>query len=111
MGSSASASEAVVEPAQGRRAHQFQRPISFMVAGTSSIPTTVASSTTAMAMPRPTSLMVSSSPAAKPRNTITIRAAAEVTIRPVRCSPRATARSLSPVWSQASLIRESRNTS
>jgi len=85
--------------------------MSFMVAGTSSIRTTVASSSTARTVASPICLMVSIPAAMNPAYTTTSSSAAEVTIRPERCSPTATARSLSPVWSQASLIRESRNTS
>ncbi len=48
---------------------------------------------------------------AKAKNVIDSSKAAAVTSRPVFSSPRATARSLSPVRSYSSLIRESRNTS
>jgi hypothetical protein len=85
--------------------------MSFMVAGTSSMRTTVASRATASTVPSPICLMVSIPAAMNPANTTTSSSAAEVTIRPERWSPTATARSLSPVSSQASLIRDSRNTS
>ena len=82
-----------------------------MVAGTSSVRTMVASTRTAMASPTPSCLMARTSPAAKPAKTMTMRHAAEVMMRPLRCRPTATARSLSPVSSCTSLMRESRKTS
>ena len=75
-----------------------------MVAGTKSMRTTVASSPTVTARARPISLTMSSSPDTKPRNTITMMRAAEVTMRPDRCSPLSTAVSLSSPLSQYSLI-------
>src|ERR1700749_4872208 len=62
-----------------------------MVAGTRIIRTSVASTATAMAIARPNSLMPRVFPAAKPRNTMITRNAAEVMIFPERCSPAATA--------------------
>lgn len=55
--------------------------------------------------------MARTSPAANPAKTTTMRAAAEVMMRPERWSPTATDRSLSPVWSCTSLMRERRKTS
>ena len=71
----------------GRGDHQLRSPISVIVAGTSSVRTTVASTRTATAMPMPSCLISTSSPAAKPANTMTIRAAADVMIPPVRSRP------------------------
>ena len=48
---------------------------------------------------------------AKATNTMASRAAAVVTMRPVRSSPTATAATVSPVRSCSSLILDSRNTS
>jgi hypothetical protein len=73
--------------------------MSFMTAGTSRVRTIVASIRIVKARPRPNSLTASTSPAVKPRNTTIMRAAAMVTIRPLRCSPIATAWSVSPVLS------------
>ena len=56
--------------------------------------TKVASRNTATASPMPTSLITSTWPVAKPTNTRTITAAAEVMMRPDLCSPLRTATSL-----------------
>jgi hypothetical protein len=91
--------------------HQFQRPRRRIVAGTRSARTMVASRATAMAMPTPRALIRTMSAKAKePATTTTIRAA-EVTIRPLRSRPAATAVWLSPPRSQTSFIRDSRKTS
>ena len=74
--------EAACSRRRGAGAHQFQRPSSFIVAGTSSVRTIVASTTTARASPRPSCFMATISPAAKPANTMTISSAADVMIRP-----------------------------
>ena len=68
-------------------AHQFRSPSSVIVAGTSRQRTSVASTTTATARAKPISLIPSIRPAANPQNTITMSSAAEVMIRPLRCSP------------------------
>jgi hypothetical protein len=82
-----------------------------MVDGTRSARTTVASRATAIATPSPSALISTmSANANEPATTTTIRAA-DVTIRPLRSRPRATASVLSPVASQTSFMRLSRNTS
>ena len=111
---SAMASPAV--PIAGTRraqlgAHQFHFPRSRIVAGTSSARTTVASSATASAIPSPSALISTMSANANEAATTTTISAAEVTIRPLRSRPRATASWLSPVRSQTSFIRDSRKTS
>ena len=70
-------------------------PRTVIVAGTSSMRTRVASMRTAITMPSPICFMMSSFPAAKPAKTIIMSRAAEVMMRPERCSPRATASSVS----------------
>ena len=67
--------------------HQFQWPSSRMVAGTSSARTTVASSATAIATPRPSALIRTISANANEDATTTTMMAAEVTIRPLRSRP------------------------
>ncbi len=71
----------------------------------------MASSTIATAMPKPSCLTTVSASVAKPRNTTTMIAAAEEMTRPVEARPRSTLPLASPVRSQSSRIRESRNTS
>ena len=75
----------------GAGAHQFHSPSSVMVAGTSRQRTRVASMATATASATPVCLITSSSPATNPENTSTTISAAEVMIRPDRCSPATTA--------------------
>ena len=82
-----------------------------MVAGTRSIRTRVASITTMIARATPICLIASMSPKTKPTNTATMIAAAEVMMRPERCSPRSTASSLASPASQYSFIRATRKTS
>ncbi len=82
-----------------------------MVAGTRSARTTVASRAMAMAMPMPRALIRTMSAKANDRATTTTMRAADVTIRPLRSRPRATASVLSPVRSQTSFIRDRRKTS
>ncbi len=94
-----------------RGSHQFARPSSSMVAGTSTMRTSVASMSTATARPRPMSLMARSSATTKLPNTHTMMAAAAVITRAVDASPSTTARLLSPERSYSSLIEDSRNTS
>ena len=91
--------------------HQFHLPSSVIVAGTRTIRTTVASRTIATAMPKPSCLTTVSASVAKPRKTTTMIAAAEEITRPVAARPRSTLAVASPVCSQNSRIRESRNTS
>ena len=91
--------------------HQFQRPSSRIVDGTSSARTTVASKATAIATPSPSALIRTMSAKANDPATTTTISAAEVTIRPLRSRPRATASVLSPVVSQTSFIRDRRKTS
>ena len=77
--------------------------------------TRVASMSTASAMPTPNILMKLICEVPMEMNTIDIKAAAAVTMRPVRSRPVATATVLpATVWSErshSSLMRESRNTS
>ena len=82
-----------------------------MVAGTSTMRTTVASTRTAVASPSPSIFSDGTGLATKLRKTATMMSAAEVTTRPVPASPRATASVLSPVRAYSSRIRDSRNTS
>ena len=82
-----------------------------MVAGTSTMRTTVASMKIAVARPSPKSLMVVASPSTKLPNTVTMMSAAAVITLAVDASPSATASALSPVRSYSSRIRDSRNTS
>jgi len=91
--------------------HQFQRPINRMVAGTSSVRTMVASTTTAMPIPTPTAWMMTDRASPKPKNTVAMIAAAPVIKRPVRSRPTATARALSPFRSYSSRTRLSSRTS
>ena len=73
--------------------------------------TIVASMITAIASPRPNSLMKVMPEVAKARKVTDRSRAAAVTMRPVCSRPAATEASLSPVRSYSSLMRESRNTS
>ena len=82
-----------------------------MVAGTRTIRTTVASSAIAVAIPSPSIFTVTSTSLAKPRNTATMIAAAAEITRPVDDSPLTTLSRASPLSSQCSRTRESRNTS
>ena len=86
-------------------------PISFIVAGTSTIRTMVASTKMAVARPRPNILMAGSSPSTKPRKTEIMISAADVITRAVLAMPRTTEASLSPVTAYSPRTRESRNTS
>ena len=63
-----------------------------------------------MAIPTPSALISTISAKAKDPATSPTMRAAEVTIRPLRSSPQATAPVLSPVRSQAYFIRDRRNT-
>ena len=81
------------------------------MAGTSSMRTTVASSRTASARPRPNSFAVRSSSSTNEPNTTTMMAAAAVMTRAVAARPSATALAESPVLSYSSRTRESRKTS
>ena len=71
----------------------------------------VASVATMIASPTPICLIAIMSPIAKPMKTAMTIAAAEVMIRPERCSPLATAWAFDSPASQYSLILASRNTS
>jgi hypothetical protein len=89
----------------------LSRPSSRIVAGTATTRTTVASMRTAAARPNPIALKASSRLPVKAANTTTMISAADVTVRPVRSSPRVTARALEPVRSHSSRIRVIRKTS
>ena len=82
-----------------------------MVAGTSTMRTTVASTRIAVARPTPMSLRKTSSPRAKARKTATMMAAAAVMTRAVCGQPVGHRAALSPVRRYSSRMRESRNTS
>ena len=73
--------------------------------------TNVASMATAATSATPISLMMRMSPATKPPKTMMMSSAAEVMMRPVRCRPRETARSLSTPCRWNSTMRDSRKTS
>ncbi len=90
--------------------YQFQLPSRRIVAGTSTERTTVASTETATASPKPNCCIITSSPSAKPPKTATMIKAAPVINRPVERSPKATDSLLSPVCMNRSRIRLSRNT-
>lgn len=82
-----------------------------MAAGTSTMRTIVASSTIAVARPRPIIFTSGDGLATKLRNTTAMISAAEVITRPVAAMPRATDSVVSPVAAYSSRTRESRNTS
>ena len=86
-----------------------------MNAGTSSIRTSVASTSTASVRPTPNIRMNDTCAAINAANEIDITSAAAVTTRPVRARPSATLSSLSalvrPDVNQYSRMRETRNTS
>src|SRR4051794_20219436 len=90
--------------AKGRGTHQFQSPSRRINAGTYNARTMVASISTAIATPKPSCLTKMISAVTKQPIAITINKAANVTIRPVRWSPRATASSLEAPPSCSSLI-------
>ena len=94
-----------------RGSHQLRSPSSSIVAGTSTMRTTVASTNTAVARPMPASLRNTASSITKAPNTVTMIAAAAVITRAVLASPSATARRLSPVRTYSSRTRDRRNTS
>ncbi len=87
------------------------RPSRRIVAGTSSARTTVASTRIAITVATPISLMNVMPEVANAPTTTVISSAALVMIRPVCCSPAATAAVLSPVRSYSSRIRDIRKTS
>src|SRR3972149_873925 len=79
--------------------YQFQRPSSFIDAGTRTERMIVASMSTAAPRPKPVCCSITRSPIANPPNTATMISAAPVISRPVDRNPKATASVLSPVWS------------
>ena len=82
-----------------------------MVAGTNTMRTTVASSSTATASPRPISLIARRSPSTKVPNTHTMMAAAAVITRAVLARPSTTAWLLLSPRSTRSFTDDSRKTS
>ena len=88
----------------------MRAPSSFMVAGSRTARTTVASSKTATARPMPISLSDTIDNVANVRKTKTMTTAAAVTTPAVVLIPWATARSVRPVLSYVSRIRLSMNT-
>lgn len=101
--------------ARGRGAHQLNRPITCMKAGTSSIRTRVASASTASARPSPNIRMNETSAAISAAKEIDMISAAAVMTRAVCVNPSATLSSLSalvrPERTQYSWMRASRKTS
>ena len=81
-----------------------------MAEGTRIVRISVASSSTATASPKPICWNITSWPDAKPANTATMISAAPVMMPAVAPMPSVTASVLSPVLSQASLMRLSRKT-
>ena len=71
--------------------HQFARPVSCSTAGVATMRTSVASSSTATAMPNPMTRSTRRSPRTKAAKTQIMMAAAELLIRPVLARPLATA--------------------
>jgi hypothetical protein len=90
--------------------HQFARPISWNTAGVTTMRTSVASSSTATAMPSPMTRSTRRSPSTNAVNTQIMMAAADVMTRPVLAMPPATASESPSPASRRSLIREIRNT-
>ena len=86
-------------------------PSNVIVAGTSTIRIKVASTRTATANPRPIIFTVGSSTSRKLAKTLTMMIAADVMTRAVWARPSTTLWWLSPVATQFSRMRESRNTS
>ena len=70
--------------------YQFQRPSSFMLAGTRIVRMSVASSSTATARPKPICWNITRSPAAKPAKTATMISAAPVMMPAVAPTPSVT---------------------
>ena len=95
----------------GLGAHQFHVPSNRIVAGTSSTRMILASISTAIASPTPTSLIKMICDVENAPSTTANNKAALVIIPPVRCRPEETARWLLPVASYSSLIRLRRKTS
>ncbi len=95
----------------GPGAHQFHGPSSRITAGTSSTRTMLASIATAIAMPTPMDLIVTSSASTNAKKTLTMTSAAPVITRAVRTTPSTTEATLSPVRRHASWIRERSSTS
>ncbi len=90
--------------------YQLRSPSSCIAAGTSTERTIVASTSSAIAIPKPICWNITSSPAAKPRKTATMISAAPVMIRPVEEMPKETASVVSRVREERSRMRLSRNT-
>ena len=80
------------------------------MAGSSTLRTIVASSSTATASPNPSCLMITSSRVTNTAKTVTMIAAALVIVPAVMAMPRATASFDDSPWSRASLIRVRMNT-
>jgi hypothetical protein len=90
--------------------YQFQSPRSFIVAGSSTARTIVASTKMATARPTPSSFSISAPSEAKMLNTATITIAALVTTPAVDLIPCSTASSVVIPRSNASRIRLTMNT-
>ncbi|RIJ76965.1 hypothetical protein D1871_08250 [Nakamurella silvestris] len=91
--------------------YQLRSPRSSMTAGTRSIRTTVASTSTAVARPNPIVFSPRSGKKTNEANTQTMIAAAAVMTLAVRATPSATAVLAFPVRRYSSRTREIRNTS
>ncbi|GIU98950.1 MAG: hypothetical protein KatS3mg014_0566 [Actinomycetota bacterium] len=94
-----------------RGSHQLAWPSSTIVAGTSTIRTSVASMSTATARPNPIIFTVVLSFSRNARNTAIITSAAEVMTRAVERIPTATLSTVSRSTRYSSRTRERRNTS
>ena len=84
--------------------------MSCSTAGMSTMRTTVASSSTATAMPSPMTRSGRRSPSTNAAKTQIMMAAAEVMTRPVEASPRVTAAGFPAPAAHSSLIFDTRNT-
>jgi hypothetical protein len=96
--------------ASGWGAHQFQGPSIAIRDGTSSARTTLESMRTASAAARPISLRTTVWQSTSAPTATQKRMAAEVTTRPTRCSPSATASRVESPFRYPSRMRLSRNT-
>src|SRR5215204_604495 len=90
--------------------YQLRSPRSFIVAGTRTERTMVASISSATAMPKPICWNAIVSPIAKPQKTAMMMSAAPVMRRAVEPMPKEIAAFVSPVWVYRSRMRLSRNT-
>ncbi|BDH59611.1 hypothetical protein MTP03_45500 [Tsukamurella sp. PLM1] len=90
--------------------HQAHLPSSIMIDGITTMRTTNASNSTAAARPKPISLMNTCSLSMNEANTEIMMIAAAVTTRAPYCTPVTTDCVASPVCTNSSRIRDTRNT-